>query len=148
MDREWELQAACRWREPDIFFSSKSVGLARQICRGCPVRMECLESALVREDGIGKGLRTGIVAGITGAQRWAIEQQRKAAAKAIAKPAKKPQAKKQSTRRWNLAPCGTRPAYQRHVRKGEPIDDACRIANAAGKREHQRTGSTQVPAGR
>jgi hypothetical protein len=31
------------------------------------------------------------------------------------------------------APCGTLSAYQRHFRKGEPIDDACREANARWK---------------
>lgn len=28
-----------------------------------------------------------------------------------------------------LAPCGTRSAYNRHLRRGEPIDEACRQAN-------------------
>ncbi|ELP64101.1 transcription factor WhiB [Streptomyces turgidiscabies Car8] len=144
MDREWELRAACRAADPDTFFSSKSIGLARQLCQGCPVRMECLESALVREDGVAKAFRTGLVAGLTGAQRWAIGKQREVAAKAGAKPAKK-KPRPKSTRRWNLAPCGTRAAYQRHVRKGEPVDDACRAANNAGKREHARSGTTQVP---
>lgn len=30
-----------------------------------------------------------------------------------------------------LAPCGTDAAYQRHYRRGEPIDDACREAHNA-----------------
>ncbi|MCW2897805.1 MAG: hypothetical protein JWO67_70 [Streptosporangiaceae bacterium] len=37
-----------------------------------------------------------------------------------------------------LAPCGTESAYNRHVRKGEPIDDACRRANTKAKAEQQR----------
>lgn len=28
-----------------------------------------------------------------------------------------------------LAPCGTRAAHRRHIRRGEPIDQACRLAN-------------------
>ena len=28
-----------------------------------------------------------------------------------------------------LAPCGTRTAYNRHRRRGEPVDEACRPAN-------------------
>ena len=32
------------------------------------------------------------------------------------------------------APCGTDAAYHRHVRNGEPKDDACRAAHAAAKR--------------
>jgi hypothetical protein len=27
-----------------------------------------------------------------------------------------------------LAPCGTRAAYDRHFRRGEPVDEACRLA--------------------
>ncbi|WP_086768150.1 hypothetical protein [Streptomyces bobili] len=33
-----------------------------------------------------------------------------------------------------IAPCGTQSAYTRHVKRGEPIDDACRRANAEAKR--------------
>jgi hypothetical protein len=144
MDREWELKAACRSEDPDIFFSSKSVGLARQTCQGCPVRMECLESALVREAAVAKESRTGIVAGLTGAQRWAIDKQRKAAAKA---EGKKPAEKAPGPGR-KPSPCGTEGAYQRHVRKGEPIDQRCKDAHALAYREYRRTGSTRVPAAR
>src|SRR5690606_18216086 len=35
-------------------------------------------------------------------------------------------------------PCGTRAAYERHRRQGEPIDDACREANAAYHRKNAR----------
>ena len=28
-----------------------------------------------------------------------------------------------------LAECGSLPAYRRHLRLGEPVDDACRLAN-------------------
>lgn len=34
------------------------------------------------------------------------------------------------------APCGTRAAYARHRRRGEPIDQACRDAERAYHREH------------
>ena len=30
-----------------------------------------------------------------------------------------------------LAPCGTEAAYDRHIRNGEPKDDACKAAHAA-----------------
>ena len=32
------------------------------------------------------------------------------------------------------APCGAVSAYKRHVRRGEPIDDACRLAYNAEQR--------------
>ncbi|RSM85092.1 hypothetical protein DMH25_45045, partial [Streptomyces sp. WAC 01325] len=40
------------------------------------------------------------------------------------------------------APCGTRAAYQRHLRRGEPVDEACRAANAREAGRYRRTGST------
>ncbi|HEY8985705.1 MAG TPA: hypothetical protein VIU15_39805 [Streptomyces sp.] len=33
-----------------------------------------------------------------------------------------------------IAPCGTQSAYTRHIKLGEPIDDACRLANTEAKR--------------
>ncbi|MDL5205084.1 hypothetical protein [Streptomyces sp. ALI-76-A] len=43
-----------------------------------------------------------------------------------------------------IAPCGTQSAYTRHVKNGEPIDDACRHANAEAKR----TKGTPTPSRR
>lgn len=40
------------------------------------------------------------------------------------------------------APCGTYPAYRRHLREGEDVDSACRKAQI----EHDRTRSTGAPA--
>ncbi|KUN17301.1 hypothetical protein AQJ23_40885 [Streptomyces antibioticus] len=45
--------------------------------------------------------------------------------------------------RHRLAPCGTRAAYQRHLRRGEFVDEACRDANARGAGRYRRTGSTR-----
>lgn len=39
--------------------------------------------------------------------------------------------------RNRLRPCGTTSAYQRHILKGEPTDDACREAWAAYHRAKQ-----------
>lgn len=43
-----------------------------------------------------------------------------------------------------IAPCGTQSAYTRHVKRGEPIDDACRRANTEAKR----TKGTPTPSRR
>lgn len=43
-----------------------------------------------------------------------------------------------------IAPCGTQSAYTRHVKNGEPIDDACRQANTEAKR----TKGTPTPSRR
>lgn len=39
--------------------------------------------------------------------------------------------------------CGTRPAYRRHLRLGEPVDEPCRIANAKADRRLRETGTTK-----
>lgn len=44
------------------------------------------------------------------------------------------------------ARCGTRSGYQRHVRRGEPIDDACRRANTDADNRLRRTGTTKANA--
>lgn len=44
------------------------------------------------------------------------------------------------------AVCGTRSAYSRHVRNGEPIDDACRAANTDADNRLRRTGTTKANA--
>lgn len=48
----WRLQAVCTGEESDLFFPVGTIGpalaqieRARQICRACPVRIQCLEWA-------------------------------------------------------------------------------------------------------
>ncbi|MGW4729243.1 VWA domain-containing protein [Streptomyces shenzhenensis] len=60
MDREWELKALCRSREPEIWFSQKSLSRAKKVC---------LEAILARESQTADTLRSGTIAGLTGAQR-------------------------------------------------------------------------------
>ncbi|MBP5930156.1 WhiB family transcriptional regulator [Streptomyces sp. LBUM 1479] len=135
--REWELQAVCRTEDPNIWFSKTTWTRAKKIClEVCPVREECLEAILARESLTADTLRFGIVAGLTGAQRAKLH---------AGDRAPKPKAKPPGPGRPH-APCGTRSAYERHRRKGEPIDQACRDAQALSNREYRRTGSTKVAA--
>ncbi len=75
---DWQLEAACRGLDSDVFFHpDRERGEAREqreaaakaICSACPVRRECLEHALdVREPyGVWGGLaeheRAGLLAG-------------------------------------------------------------------------------------
>jgi hypothetical protein len=62
---EWRTRAACRSVDPEIFFPTAEIGpayeaqvtVAKAICAGCPVRVECLDEALVRiPEGIAGGL--------------------------------------------------------------------------------------------
>lgn len=139
MDRDWELEAACRSEDPEIWFSGGKRSLAKHIClNACPVREECLAAVLEREADVAETYRRGITAGLTGRQRYALTQAQK--------PDVKPQKRPKPTGRPRSAPCGTRSAYQRHLRNKEPIDDACRDANSASRRAWAATGSTQLRA--
>ncbi|MGX1223180.1 WhiB family transcriptional regulator [Streptomyces ambofaciens] len=70
--RDWEQLSACQGEDPDLWFKDRSRGRAIAICNGCLVREECLTAVLAREDGMAKGHRLGIAAGLTGAQRWEL----------------------------------------------------------------------------
>ena len=43
------------------------------------------------------------------------------------------------------APCGTKAAYERHLRKKEPVDDACRRANTVSKRQQRDDSRRPAP---
>ncbi len=92
--------------------------LARRWCRHCPVREQCLTTTLDAEGGTSARMRFGIVAALNGAERYEL-----ATANRVSKPPGR-------TGR-PPAECGTEPAYQRHLKKNEPVDEACRAAHNA-----------------
>lgn len=60
----WREDAACRDRDPDLFFPEGTMGPARSqadqaklVCQSCPVRKQCLDFALRK--GIGHGIWGG-----------------------------------------------------------------------------------------
>ncbi len=74
MNEAWRRRAACIGEDPAVFFPepgrvSTDIVAARAVCARCPVRVECLEYALVAED-------IGIWGGTTPPQRAAIRRQR------------------------------------------------------------------------
>lgn len=79
MNREWELSAACRDEDPDVWFSGKTRAKALETCGSCSVRDACEVAALEREGGMAKAQRRGIVAGLTGAQRYELARRQKQA---------------------------------------------------------------------
>lgn len=52
---EWAEQAECLDTETDIFYEYENGNYARakEICGGCPVRQQCLETALVNREEYG-----------------------------------------------------------------------------------------------
>ncbi|WP_435222620.1 WhiB family transcriptional regulator [Streptomyces sp. Tue6028] len=134
---DWELRAACRDEDPELWFSGRTRETATAMCNACQVLPECRTAVLRREAGLSRCDRAGIVAGLTGSQRYELEKRR---ARQPAPAATRPVEAGRS--RGEPAPCGTRAAYQRHVRRGEPADEACRAANARDARLYRRTGST------
>ncbi|ARF75705.1 hypothetical protein B7C62_28195 [Kitasatospora albolonga] len=107
----------------DLWFpepgDTEAVRAAVRVCESCPVLALCRQAVAVEEHGIGKASRYGIRAGLTPVQRWAADTSTRAA---------------QGKGGRQLSPCGTNTAYDRHVRRGEPVDTACRKAHA----EHSR----------
>ncbi|MFG1671032.1 WhiB family transcriptional regulator [Streptomyces sp. Y7] len=169
----WEARAACGKRDADLWFSRDSWPTAVAICAACPVLDPCRAAVLQREKGLPRCRRQGVVAGLTGPQRHDLErganppwaQQRRqtpppgepferaapldpagpsrSAPLEPAGPSRSAPLDPAGPSRVGPAPCGTRAAYQRHLRRGEPVDEACRAANAREAGRYRRTGSTR-----
>lgn len=122
-----------------------AVNEAKEICSRCPVRQACLEDAMKAEGGAGHSNRHGIRGGLTPTQRHRLYEELRRRAKAAAKEAAATVAAPVKTGR-PPAECGTRSAYQRHVKNKEPIDDACRRANTDADNRLRRTGTTRAAA--
>jgi WhiB family transcriptional regulator, redox-sensing transcriptional regulator len=70
----WSTRALCRTLSPAAFFASDraAVEAAQRVCAGCPVRVECLEYALVNR------LEHGVWGGLTARERRDIAATRRA----------------------------------------------------------------------
>ncbi|MEU9090601.1 WhiB family transcriptional regulator [Streptomyces sp. NPDC087901] len=78
----WRTLAACRDEDPDLFFPIGSTGPAvvqtedaKAVCRGCPVREECLRWAL------DNGQDAGVWGGLDEAERRALKRRSRRQAK-------------------------------------------------------------------
>jgi WhiB family transcriptional regulator, redox-sensing transcriptional regulator len=69
----WRMYALCAETDPEAFFPDKggSTREAKLVCRGCPVRGDCLEYALANEE------RFGIWGGLSERERRRVRQQRR-----------------------------------------------------------------------
>ncbi|HSH60460.1 MAG TPA: WhiB family transcriptional regulator [Acidimicrobiales bacterium] len=54
-ERTWQRQANCMGVDPDLFFPERGASTreAKEVCRGCVVREECLEYAIVNSEKFG-----------------------------------------------------------------------------------------------
>jgi WhiB family transcriptional regulator, redox-sensing transcriptional regulator len=68
---DWASQAQCKQSRPDeLFVRGAAQNRAKQICSGCPVKMECLAEALDNQ------MEWGVWGGMTERERRAILRKR------------------------------------------------------------------------
>lgn len=133
---EWTHRAACKGDDTDgVFFDDRSPADAKARCAGCPVREQCLADAMEWESVRGNA-RFGVFGGLTADQRKAKAEKEAAATPAAPAPAPVVNPPRP------LAECGTESAYNRHVRRKEPVDEAC--AQARRDADRRRSGTTRA----
>jgi WhiB family redox-sensing transcriptional regulator len=69
----WDIEAGCQSIDPDVFFPDRPSDLAtaaKAICRGCPVRKQCLEFALAAR------LDHGVWGGLNEVERRSLRRSR------------------------------------------------------------------------
>jgi WhiB family redox-sensing transcriptional regulator len=78
-DHTWQDDANCLGVDPDLFFPERGASTreAKEVCRGCVVREECLEFALRN------GEKFGIWGGLSERERRRIRRQRAQAARSV-----------------------------------------------------------------
>ena len=79
-DRAWQDQANCLGVDPDLFFPERGASTreAKEVCRGCVVRNDCLEYAL------DNGEKFGIRGGLSERERRRLRRQRAQSSRTIA----------------------------------------------------------------
>lgn len=172
MTAAWASRAACRTLPVRLFFPQGPMSnafiaqteKARRVCETCPVQQLCLDDALADEVGISARDREGVRGGFTGRERFALARGRRLPVRPLPVPddgrehglrrtyrqgcrcfaCRAVEARKRpSGRPRTLAPCGTVAAFDRHRRRGEPVDAAC----IAAKRAHGKSRRLTVIPG-
>ena len=71
-ERSWQRQANCMGVDPDLFFPERGASTreAKEVCRGCVVREECLEYSIVNVE------KFGIWGGLSERERRRIRRRR------------------------------------------------------------------------
>lgn len=73
LDVSWQLKANCLGVDPELFFPERGASTkeAKEVCKGCVVKAECLEFAIVN------GEKFGIWGGLSERERRRIRKSRK-----------------------------------------------------------------------
>jgi hypothetical protein len=121
---DWTDDAACLSHPPDLWFADgygKAVitdrAEAKRICGTCAVAAPCLQAALDREGKVSSHHRYGI---------WGELNEDERAERATGIPS--------ARRRERPQPCGTKAAYDRHLKSGEKACEPCLEAKRGGPR--------------
>lgn len=71
-DRGWQQRANCMGVDPELFFPQRGASTrdAKEVCRGCVVRADCLDYA------IDHGEKFGIWGGLSERERRAVRRSR------------------------------------------------------------------------
>ena len=71
-ERDWQSRANCMGVDPDLFFPERGASTreAKEVCRGCVVRENCLEYALAN------GEKFGIWGGLSERERRRVRRLR------------------------------------------------------------------------
>jgi hypothetical protein len=132
---DWRDDAACREEDSEAFFANSAtsegklaIQHAKSICARCPSQVQCGQWALETRQAY------GVWGGLSEDERRRTLRIRIKDGDAEPRKGGRPRAK-----------CGTASAYDRHVKYGEPIDDACRAAHTAASAE-QRARARQKAA--
>lgn len=130
----WVSAAACRGLNPDLFHGDAAADAqAVAVCAGCPVRQECLDTALVTEGRHPVGVRGGLTAAERDPLRGAV------VCPDCGRRLGSPQSL--GTHRWRAhgrtAVCGTPPGVGRHRRLGQAVCPACRAAATAAQAQRR-----------
>lgn len=71
-DLDWREAAACKGKDPDMWFPERGSTIARAIaiCEACPVRVDCLQHALAAKE------KFGIWGGLSEKERRTLRRRR------------------------------------------------------------------------
>ena len=79
-ERDWQSRANCMGVDPDLFFPERGASTreAKEVCRGCVVREDCLEYALAN------GEKFGIWGGLSERERRRLRRARAMSRRSVA----------------------------------------------------------------